>query len=329
MNYTECGSYNGNTAKLFVLKSGILEVGILDFGARIQFIKVNGIDVTLGHKDAAAYVNSGSYSGGTVGRVGNRIKRGKFTLNGKEYSVSCNEGKNHLHGGDEGFDKKFFKVEEYLENRIVLSYLSPDGEEGYPANLKLTVTYTLADNAVDVKFEAVSDNDTLFAPTNHVYFNFDGEDGKDCLGNILQINADKYSVVDGELIPVGEAEVNNTPLDFNTAKKIGRDFAAPELEATNGYDHNYFLTGERAAHAESAKTGIYMDLFTNLPCMQFYSGGALKPFEGRTRSYRQWSGFCLEPQFCPNAINGENVAKPILLKGEKAGYYIRYAFGVK
>lgn len=329
MDYKDCGEYRGRTAKLFVLKSANVEVGLMDFGARIHYIKVGGTDVTLGYKDAEAYVNSCSFAGGSIGRVGNRIKCGKFTLKGKEYSVTCNEGKNHLHGGNEGFDKKFFEVEESGDNRIVFSYLSPDGEEGFPGNLRLTVTYTLADDCLTTEFNAVSDKDTVFAPTNHVYFDFDAGLGGDCRGNILKINADRYSTVDGELIPTGTALVKDTPFDFNEAKAIGRDYEKKELKATNGYDHNYFLTDSHAARAEGVKTGIYMDLYTDLPCMQFYSGGSMCPREGRTRDYKRWSGFCLEPQFCPDAMNDDSQIKPVLLKGERARHYIKYAFGIK
>lgn len=329
MGYRNFGEYQGREVKLFILKSDTAEVGLLDFGARIHYIKINGTEVTLGYKSAEAYAERGGYAGASVGRVGNRIKGGKFTLGGREYEVGRNEGNNSLHGGKVGFDKKFFDAEERGDNRIVFSYLSPDGEEGYPGNLSFKVTYTLNGSSLKTEFEAVCDKDTLFAPTNHVYFDFDAGVNGNCLKNLLEINADKYLTVDGELIPTGIASVAGTPFDFNGLKEIGRDFSAEDLSATGGYDHNYFLNGSKAAHAESAETGVYMDLYTNLPCMQFYSGGAMRKTEGRLREYDRLSGFCLEPQFCPDAMNVDGVKKPVLLKGETARYYVEYKFGFK
>lgn len=317
----------GKELYLYTLTDKNISVGILDFGAAIHFIKVNGVDITLGFNSVRDYEQSGTYCGATIGRVGNRIAEGKFSLNGKEYRLNVNDGKNHLHGGNVGFDKKIFTVQSYTDNSIVMEYVSADGEENYPAELKLTVKYTLAEGALTVEFTATSDGDTLFNPTNHTYFNLDGEGSADCKDNLLQIHADDYTPVDEGLIPLGErAAVKGTPFDFNSAKRIGEDFGKAALKATNGYDHNYLLNGEHAVCVKSAKTGIQMDMYTNLPCMQLYTGGAITSCRGKTHDYKVHAGFCLEPQFCPNAINMEGFEKPLLRKGQRANYYIKYVF---
>ena len=304
-----------------------LEVVIDDFGARIHAIKVKGVDIVLGFNTDGDYVSSGTYCGATIGRVGNRIANGRFTLNGKNYSVSRNEGNNHLHGGNLGFDKRTFEVLEHNGKSVTMRYQSADGEEGYPGKLTFTVKYTVEDNSFLIGYEGVSDKDTLWNPTNHAYFNLDGESTGDCRENILQINADEITPVDGELIPNGgRADVGDTAFDFRKAKPIIRDFNDKGLKATNGYDHNFVLCGERAAHVESAKTGIKMDVYTDMPCMQLYTGGAIKPCHGKTINYRPWAGFCLEPQFCPDAINLKDFEKPVLKAGEVKKHYIRYKF---
>ncbi len=189
------------------------------------------------------------------------------------------------------------------------------------------MTFTVADNSLAIDFEAVSDKDTLWCPTNHAYFNLDGEGKGACRGNMMQLNADYYTPVDSGLIPTGDKRaVKNTPFDFNIIKQIGADFGKEELKATNGYDHNFILKGEHAAHAESEITGIKMDVFTDMPCLQFYSGGQLNGVKGKSDVYNQYAGFCLEPQYCPNAINMQDFEKPILKEGKMKKYQIKYSF---
>lgn len=312
----------------FVISDTDVEAEIDDFGARLNALKVNGVDIALGFNSAEDYVKSNCYAGATVGRVANRIAKGKFVLNGKEYCLNTNNGENHLHGGNAGFDKKVFTVIEKTENSVTMEYLSRDGEENYPGNLKFTVKFAVENNALEIEFTAVSDKDTLWCPTNHAYFNLDGEQRGDCRGNLLQLNADYYTPVDGGLIPTGgKKAVKGTPFDFTEIKTLGEDFGKEELCATNGYDHNYILNGEHAAHAESKVTGIKMDVYTDMPCIQFYSGGQLNNVTGKSGVYNQWAGFCLEPQFCPNAINMNGFEKPVLNKGEEVKHYIKLVFG--
>ena len=318
---------DGREVSLYTIKSGKLEVDVCEAGARINAIRVNGTDITFGFNSVDEYAKSSCFAGATIGRVTNRIANGRFTLNGKEYSLNINNGENHLHGGNEGFDKKLFTVTEEGENSVTMEYLSVDGEENYPGNLKLTVKFAVENDSLKIEYSAVSDRDTLWCPTNHAYFNLDGESHGDCRGNLLQINADYYTPVDGGLIPTGgKRAVKGTPFDFTSARKIGEYFGKEELQPTLGYDHNFVLNGEHAAHAESVLTGIKMDIYTDMPCIQFYSGGQLGGVAGKSGKYNKWAGFCLEPQFCPNAINMDGFEKPLLKKGEVKNHYIKFVF---
>lgn len=307
------------------IKDGNIEAEIESVGARINALKVNGVDIVLGFNSVEDYNKSGCYAGATIGRVANRIAKGRFTLNGKEYRLNVNNGENHLHGGNDGFDKKPFTVTEEIANSVTMEYVSADGEENYPGNLRFTVKFTVENNALLMEYSAVSDKDTLWCPTNHAYFNLSGEQSGNCLNNLLQINADFYTPVDGGLIPTGEKKaVKGTPFDFTKPKRIGEEIDAEELNVTLGYDHNYILNGAHAAHAESEVTGIKMDVYTDMPCLQFYSGGQLNGVKGKSAIYNQYAGFCLEPQYCPNAINMDGFEQPILKAGEINKHYIRY-----
>ncbi len=312
---------------IITIKNGKVEADIESVGARINALRVNGVDIVLGFNSIEEYNKSGCYAGATIGRVANRIAKGKFTLNGKEYRLNINNGENHLHGGNEGFDKKQFTVTARTDNSVTMEYVSADGEENYPGNLRLTVKFTAYNNSLLTEYEAVSDKDTLWCPTNHAYFNLDGAGKGDCLGNLLQLNADYYTPVDNGLIPTGEKRaVKGTPFDFTELKAIGKEISAEELKATLGYDHNFVLNDEHAAHAESKLTGIKMDVYTDMPCLQFYSGGQLNNVKGKSGIYNRYAGFCLEPQYCPNAINLQGFEKPILKKNEKGIYFIKFAF---
>lgn len=320
----------GKNVYAYTIKSGGLEADICEVGARINAIRVNGVDVVFGFKSVSDYVKSDCYAGATIGRVANRIAKGGFELNGKRYALNVNNGENHLHGGNEGFDKKKFTVTHESDDSVTMEYLSADGEENYPGNLKFTVTFKIENSALIIEYGAVSDADTLWCPTNHAYFNLDGEQNGDCRGNMLKINADYYTPVDGGLIPTGEKRgVKGTPFDFTRLKAIGKHIGDKSLAASLGYDHNYVLNGEHAAHAEGKATGIKMDVYTDMPCLQFYSGGQLKGIAGKSGFYNKFGGFCLEPQFCPDAINNPAFEQPVLKKGEEKRHFIRFAFAWK
>ena len=312
---------------IITLKDGNIEAEIESVGARINALRINGVDIVLGFNSVEDYNKSGCYAGATVGRVANRIAKGKFTLNGKEYRLNVNNGENHLHGGNEGFDKKPFKVLGQTDNSVTMQYVSADGEENYPGNLKFTVKFKVENNALLIEYSAISDKDTLWCPTNHAYFNLDGEGKGDCLENLMQINADKITLIDSGLIPTGEvATVSKTAFDFRKVKPIYKDLHSTNLKATLGYDHNFILKSNHAAHVESKITGIKMDVYTDMPCLQFYSGGQLNGVKGKSGIYNRYAGFCLEPQYCPNAINMQGFDKPILKAGEIKKHYIKFAF---
>ncbi|MCH5155706.1 MAG: galactose mutarotase [Clostridiales bacterium] len=314
--------------KTFTISAGQVEADICTLGARINALRVCGVDIALGFNNFQDYLKSGTYAGATIGRVANRIESGRFILNGRTYSVTCNErGKNHLHGGIAGFDKKIFTVLSAEKCCVVLQYISEDNEEGYQGRLTLTVRFGIVDNTLCIDFAAVCDKDTLWSPTNHLYFNLDGEQSGNCLSNVLKLYADYYTPVNRMLIPTGEIlPVKDTPFDFNKQRKIGADLGSAELKATSGYDHNYILRGEHAATVKSKKTGIKMDVYTDLPCVQLYSGGGIPSCAGKNGTYGQWAGFSLEPQYCPNAINMQGVEQPILKAGEHKMHYIKYKF---
>lgn len=318
----------GKEVYLYTIKNGNIEADVCDMGARINALRVNGIDIVFGFNSVEDYNKSGCYAGATIGRVANRIAKGRFALNGKEYKLHLNDGENHLHGGNYGFDKKLFTVTGQADNSVTMEYLSADGEENYPGNLKFTVKFTVENNALLIEYGALSDKDTLWCPTNHAYFNLDGEQKGECLNNLLQINADFYTPVDGGLIPTGEkTAVKGTPFDFTNLKRIGEKIGSEQLKSSLGYDHNFILNGEHAARAESVVTGIKMDLYTNMPCLQFYSGGQLNGVAGKSGVYNKYAGFCLEPQFCPNAVNMQGFDKPYLKRNKKSTYLIKLIFG--
>ena len=318
---------DGKEVYLYTINSGNIEVDICEVGARINALRINGVDIVLGFNSVEDYNKSGCYAGATIGRVVNRIAKGRFTLNGKEYRLNTNDGENHLHGGSVGFDKKLFTVLEQTDNSVTMEYLSADGEENYPGNLRFTVKFTVENNSLIMEYSAVTDKDTLWCPTNHAYFNLDGAGEGGCLKNLLQINADYYTSVDSGLIPTGgKRTVKGTPFDFTKLKRIGETIESEELKMTLGYDHNYILNSDHAAHAESEVTGIKMDVYTDMPCLQFYSGGQLNNVKGKSDVYNQYAGFCLEPQYCPNAINLKGFDLPFLTTGEEKTHYIKYVF---
>lgn len=316
-------NFEGRDSYLYVLHGDGIEAGIIDFGASVQFIKLhtkNGVkDVALGYSTINERLNSGTYCGSTIGRVSNRIKNSEFFLNGKAYKLASNDGTNCNHGGVFGFDKRFFNAEIHGEV-LSLCITSPDGDQGFPGSLKLCVEFELIGKRLEVRFTAESDKDTVWAPTFHPYFNLDGEGSGSALNTVLKINADKITVTDDEHIPTGEeACVSGTPFDFTIPRAIGSSIGA------NGYDQNYILCGECAATAYSASSGIIMDVYTDLPGLQFYSGNSLNG-RGKTGEYFPGNGFCLEPQYFPNAVNIPQFASPVLKAGSVKKHYIHYDF---
>nr|WP_236649701.1 aldose epimerase family protein [Rhodopirellula sp. SM50] len=310
-----------------------MTVRITNYGAIIMSIVVpdregNMADIALGYNDIASYTNAVDkpYFGAVVGRYGNRIANGKFTIDDQEYSLAINNPPNSLHGGIIGFDKVIWNgsVDEEA-NAVTLTYLAKDGEEGYPGNLNCSVTYRLTDeNAIEIDYLATTDKATPINLTQHTYFNLKGEGEGTILGHELMINARRFTPVDATLIPTGKTPaVQGTPFDFTTAKPIGRDIAAEneQLKFGGGYDHNWVLdkggqTGEMtlAATVYEPKSGRVLEISTTEPGIQFYSGNFL---DGRLtgksgKSYVHRGGFCLETQHYPDSPNQPNFPSTIL-----------------
>lgn len=341
MKITDFGyTKNGEKVKKYTLSGGRTEVDIIDYGGTITAIRTPDkdgkiVDVCLGYDTIDEYMDNGGYIGALIGRVGNRIGGGKFTLNGENIQLALNDGANHLHGGMVGFDKKVWNATVEGE-KLILDTFSPDGEENYPGNLNVKVIYTLIDDELTIEYFAQSDKDTLCNLTNHCYFNLEGN-GKDVYEQELFLDADYITPVDSGLIPHGELmAVKNTPFDFTNFKKIGKDIYADneQLKFCGGYDHNFCLNTngqfKTFAKAYSEKTGIEMECKTNLPGVQLYTGNFLDGVKGKNGAiYNKRGAFCLETQVYPNAINCPEYPSYVLKKGDKYHTKTSYKFSVR
>lgn len=339
----------GKEATIFTLKNGKgMEAEITNFGGIVVSIKVpdnkNSLaDVALGYDNLESYMAKGPYFGATVGRFANRIENGCFEINGVQYKVAQNDGNNHLHGGITGFDKVLWDAETINasdSDSLKLSYLSRDGEEGYPGNLKVTVTYTLTkDNALEIHYEAETDKDTVINLTNHSYFNLSGQDSGNILDHRVMINADKFTVNDAFSIPTGEIrEVKGTPMDFTELTEVGRNINSDyeQIKFGNGYDHNFVLNtwgkvSETAAEVYDDKSGRVMEVYTTKPGVQLYTGNFLDNSDiGKGGiSYGKRSGLCLETQYFPNSTKHKHFQSPILKAGEKYDHTTIYKFSIR
>lgn len=332
------------TEYTLVNKNG-MELSVLDLGATITSIKTKGKDnqvhdVILAYKNPEDYQNSTTYFGAVIGRNSNRINQARIELDGVSYQLEANDNENNLHSGSKGFHAVIWKLEELSEQKIVFSYMSADGEQNFPGNMDVKVTYTLTDeDEVVIVYEATSDKTTVANLTNHAYFNLDGHASGRVEEQELEILASYYTpVIDGKAIPTGEVEkVSGTPMDFRKMKKIGEEINADfaQLKYTGGYDHNYVLdkadgTMQLAARAKAAKTGICMDVYTDCEGIQFYAGNFITENEGKDGAiYNVRHGFCLETQYFPNAINEKNFKAPILRPGEVYRSETKYSFYVE
>ena len=316
------------------------EVSVTNYGGAVTSLKTpdrhgNFGDIVLGFETLDEYVHNPRYFGALIGRHANRIARGRFSLNGVEYQLPCNNGANHLHGGFKGFDKRVWDVRE-SEKTLHLTYFSKDGEEGYPGNVRTEVDYTLLDNELRVDYRAATDRDTLVNLTNHSYFNLRG-DGT-ILDHQLVLNADSFTPVRKDLIPSDEIRsVEGTPMDFRKGKAIGvqiRD-AYDQLGFTGGYDHNFVLNDydgslRFAGRVYESSTGRVLEVLTTQPGMQFYSGNFLDgSLVGRNRvTYVKYAGLCLEPQHFPDAPNHSSFPSTVLRPGEEYKQTTVFRFSV-
>jgi aldose 1-epimerase len=343
-------SVDGKPIDQYTLSNGKMTVKILTYGGIIQELWVpdrrgHEANVTLGFKDVAgyrsdAYIKSNPYFGAIIGRYGNRIAKGQFTLDGQTYKLATNNGANHLHGGNKGFDKAVWKVEPVAgKSAIAFSRTSPDGEEGYPGNLRVQVTYTLTDdNELVVEYRATTDKPTVVNLTQHSYFNLAGQGSGDILGHQVMLNADRYTPVDATLIPTGErALVAGTPFDFRKPTAIGAriDQSDPQLKNGHGYDHNWVLNRsggglQLAARVIEPKSGRMMEVRTSEPGVQFYTGnfldGTLTGKQGAR--YNRRTGFCLETQHFPDSPNQPRFPSTTLRPGSEYHTTTVFTFGV-
>ena len=313
------GTADGQPVDLYTLQDGKITVKILTYGGIVQSIEApdrNGktANIVLGFDGLDGYVQTGNkpYMGAIIGRYANRIAGGTFQLNGKTYHVPKNDGDNALHGGLHGFNKKVWTSTE-TENGVELKYVSKDGEEGFPGNLTTTVRYTLKGNELRIDYTATTDADTVLNLTNHSYFNLKGQGNGDILGHAMKINAHRYTPVDKNLIPTGElAPVAGTPFDFLEPTAIGARIDADneQLKLARGYDQNWVLEGDGkkvivAAEAYEPTTGRVLEVLTDQPGIQFYTGnfldGSVTGTDGKV--YKKRYAFCLETQHYPDSPN--------------------------
>ena len=321
----------GEQAFIYTISGGSLTAQISDFGATLVRLYVQAEDVVLGFDDANGYLNSTTYFGATVGRNANRIGGACFTLNGETVQLPQNEKTNNLHSGPDSYAYRLWQVERYTENAIVFSLHSPHGDQGFPGNADIRVTFALAENTLSITYEAMSDADTVFNLTNHSYFNLAGHHRPElAMGQTLQLNASYFTPSDAESIPTGEKRsVAATPMDFRTPKAIGRDLDQDydALRLQGGYDHNFCLDGSLAAILCDPVTGRKMEVTTDCPGIQFYSGNFLQGELGKDGiSYCYRGGVALETQYYPNAVNNPQWPQPIVKAGEPYRSQTKYTF---
>jgi aldose 1-epimerase len=336
---------DGTPVDLYTLNNGQgMTVKVITYGGIITQIDVpdragKSANVTLGFDKLEGYLEKHPFFGALVGRVANRIAKGKFTLDGREYTLATNNGPNHLHGGNKGFDKAVWKAEPFNKGTsggVKLTHRSPDGDEGYPGNLDVTVTYTLTDkNELRIDYRATTDKATPINLTNHAYFNLAGPAAGNILGHELMIPADKYTPSDDTLIPTGEIKpVKGTPYDFTAPHTIGSRIEQVKGDPV-GYDVNYVLRDGKGLHqaawVHEPKTGRVMEVYTTEPGVQFYTGnfldGTIKGAGGV--AYQKHQGFCLEAQHFPDAVHHANFPSIILRPGQTYTQTTVYKFSTK
>jgi len=338
------------TADLYILENAHgASVEITNYGGIVRAINVPDRDgnignVALGYRDVAGYLPLCGYLGALIGRVGNRIANGRCVVSGEALTLAKNEaGRTHLHGGDVGFDQKLWDatpIEGICQDCLILKYTSPDGEEGYPGTLNVMVTYTFTDDdELAIRYEAVSDRDTLCSLTNHTYFNLAGEGSGAICDHMIEIDADTFTAIDDKCIPTGEIrKVDGTPFDFRNARRIGDGLSQTEdceqMRNGKGYDHNFNINGEGlrfACEVTEPATGRVLQVFTDMPAVQFYAGNMLESVNPGSsgRRYHRHEGFCLETQYAPDSVNHPEFPDSVLPAGEKYDFATIYAFSAE
>ncbi|MGW7520781.1 aldose epimerase family protein [Streptomyces sp. NPDC054796] len=340
---------DGTEVHRWTIENGGTRLRVISFGGAVQSLEIpdrhgRRANISLGFDNLEGYVKDTSHFGALIGRYGNRIAKGRFTLDGKTYQLPLNDGPNSLHGGDKGFDRRVWDVEPFEKGSdvgLTLRYTSADGEMGYPGKLKVRVDYTLASGGeFRIDYEAVTDKATVVNLTNHTYFNLAGEGSGDVYGHRLELDASRYTPVDSTLIPTGElAKVARTPFDFRRAKPIGQDIRVPHEQVLfgKGIDHNFVLDKgitprpERFVTVTEPTSGRVMRIATTEPGVQFYTGNFLDGSAVGTSGavYRQGDGFCLETQHFPDSPNQPGFPSTVLRPGETYRSSTLHYFGIR
>lgn len=332
------GEYNDKVVNVYTLTNeNGFSAEIINLGGIIKRLVYKGVDVVTGRDSLEEYKNNSGCFGALIGRNSNRIENSEFELNGKKYTLYANNGRNNLHGGKVGFDKKVWnaKAVDGDEPKLVLTLTSPDGEEGFPGNADVKVTYTLTnDNGIEIHYEGQADADTVLNMTNHSYFNLNGHASGNVDGHSMWIDSDFYTPNTNECIPTGEIlSVKDTPFDFTTDELMGERFKSDheQIMMFEGFDHNLVLNGtgyRKIAEAKGDKTGITMEVYTDLPGVQLYTSNG--PDSDRLckdgATYCHHSAFCLETQVFPNNLKYSHFPSAILRKGEKYNTKTTYKF---
>ena len=333
---------DGRAVEVYTLTSGQVEARVITYGAKIISIRApdrNGrvADVVLGYDTLTEWLADGkTHFGAVVGRYGNRIAKGIFTLDGHTYQIPVNNNGNALHGGTAGFDKKFWNAR-LVPDGVEMTLISPDGDMGFPGTLTAKVTYTLAKNSLTVRYQETSDKPTIVNLTNHTYFNLTGDEEGDVLGHLVTLHAQAFTPTDSTLIPTGEIRgVQGTPMDFRTTHTIGERIESDyeQTKLAHGYDHNWVLDGKtgtlrQIAFVSEPKSGRTLTVMTTEPGVQFYTGNSLDgTFVGRHgKRYTKHMGFCLETQHYPDSPNHPNFPSTVLRPGQIRSSTTVFQFG--
>jgi aldose 1-epimerase len=333
----------GKEAYIFTLKNSKgMKVQVTNYGAiLVSLFVMNKFgefkDVVLGYDKLEDYFSNDLLFGATVGRNVNRIENAQFKIDGVTYHLIKNKNQHNIHSDKEaGFHKVLWNFKLVNDNAIEFYYKSCDGEQGFPGNLDISVTYSLTEaNGLMISYRGVSDKKTLINLTNHSYFNLSGHDSGDILDTMVTIDADYYTSIKEEIIPTGEiSSIKETPMDFKVSKAIGEEIDSnfEQLKLAQGYDHNFVLNNQdigirKIAEAFSESEGIKMEVYSDQPGLQFYAGNTMKEIIGKGGAvYKKRGGFCMEPQFYPNSINIENFKSPLFDKGEEFKTTTMYQF---
>ena len=325
----------GEDAYLYTLSNGPLTAVVSDFGATLVKLLVpdtrgNIADVVLGFDSPVQYAASDTYFGATVGRNANRVKNACFILNNKTYSLSPNDGRNNLHSGPDGFDRRIWHVVAHAPNRITLTLHSPHGDQGFPGNADITASYILENDGLRIIYDAVADRDTIFNLTNHSYFNLAGHDRPEkAIKQVLSMPARFFTPATDESIPTGECRrVEGTPMDFRIPKAIGRDINADyeALKLQSGYDHNFEVFCNPCAFLSDPGSGRQMAVITDCPGVQLYTANYTEETGKDGVYYPKRSGICLETQFFPDSVNHPEWKQPFVKAGEQYHSETKYCF---